>query len=157
MPLQLLEILLEGRCHGEKHEFSSKILSRFFLGILLLCAVVLPAQVVEKEIKGAAEQAGTMYADLLCMVIDPKSWEGFFDDQSAEEEAAEEAKMLKFWKTHGYAGEEQANVAIIRHWGMKKFKEGARATVQNTACEEEIAKNKFQLEETLNGPPPHSD
>lgn len=130
---------------------------RLFLGFSLVCGVVLPSQVAGKEMKGEAEQAGTTYADLVCMVIDPKSWEGFFDDQSAAEEAAEDAKMLRFWKSHGYAGEEQANGAIKKHWGTKKFKEGAKATVQKTPCEQEMTKHKFPFKDTLNGPLPDTD
>ncbi len=63
--------------------------------------MALPGNVAGKEIKGDGEQAVITYADLLCMGIDPKSWEGLFDDQSAEEEATEEAKMLRFWKGMG--------------------------------------------------------
>ena len=142
---------------GKNTNLGQSRLSHLFLGLSLLCLAAFPAQSMGGEIKGDAEQAGTTYADLLCMVIDPKSWEGFFDDQSAEEEAAEEAKMLKFWKTHGYAGEEEANGALKKHWGSKKFKEGAKATVQKTSCEQEIATQKFPFEDTLNGPLPDTD
>ena len=44
-----------------------------------------------------------------------------------------------------------------KHWGSKKFKEGAKSTIQKTSCEQEMTAQKFPFEDTLNGPPPETD
>ena len=106
------------------------------------------------------EEAGILYADLLCTVADPAFWDYFFsgESQTAEEFATEEARTLAFYQAHGYASEEQGNLDIINSWGTEGFIDNVNAQVANNGdCIVKVTDQGIILEDLLGGPAPELD
>lgn len=111
----------------------------------------------EQQMTGA-EQAGALYADLMCSIADPEFWNEFFDDWSHQTEAerlAEDEKTRLFYESHGYPTEYAGNTDIVIHWGEDEFiKTVENRIAESGNCIVNVTDQGIILDDHLNGPAP---
>ncbi len=106
-----------------------------------------------------AEQAGTLYAGLMCSIADPAFWEEFFadwEDQSEADRLDEAKKTELFYDSYGYPTELAGNTDVSIHWGDPEFVTAVKEKIADSGdCIVNITNNAgIILDDHLAGPRP---
>lgn len=103
---------------------------------------------------GAASNAGTFYADLICKDVDPEFWNNFDLAGAVTSQVSEQTQRITLVRIHKYKSITVAEQDIKKFWGTPDFNEAARFRVNATNCGNVLTEKNIKLEQYLNKPAP---